>query len=60
MTDINLVMRSSAAAEIINLDEYRSRRPQSGPRASTQGMQAQPVQAPAPTVWVYWVPVWVW
>ncbi|HEX7701378.1 MAG TPA: hypothetical protein VF403_11660 [Kofleriaceae bacterium] len=53
-------MRSSAAAEIINLDEYRSRRPQAGPRASTQGMQAQPVQAPAPTVWVYWVPVWVW
>jgi hypothetical protein len=56
-------MRSSAAAEIISLDEYRSRRPTSGSSgrvASTQGMQAQPVQSRAPALWVYWVPVWVW
>jgi hypothetical protein len=53
-------MRSSAAAEIISLDEFRSRRPSTDRRSSTQGMQSQPVQARPPAVWVYWVPVWVW
>jgi hypothetical protein len=44
-------MSNSAAAAIVNLDDYRSRR-------------RMPAKAPVPmyppAVWVYWVPVWVW
>jgi hypothetical protein len=57
-TDINLLMRSAAAADIVSLDEYRSRRSTSAPR--TQPQQTAPVPTSPPRVWVYWVPVWVW
>ena len=44
-------MSNAAAAAIVSLDDYRSRR----------RMPAKtPVPTYAPAVWVYWVPVWVW
>ena len=45
-------MSNSAAAAIVNLDDYRSRR----------RMPAKAATVPmfTPAVWVYWVPVWVW
>jgi hypothetical protein len=52
-------MRSSAAAaEIVNLDEYRSRR--EAQRSTPPRPQTMPVPTSPPAVWVYWVPVWVW
>ena len=50
-------MRSSAVADIVSLDEFRSRRDE---RRLTPRAQSVPVPAYAPAVWVYWVPVWVW
>jgi len=55
--DINLVMSNAAlATNIVSLDDYRRTRGERRP------MRAQPSPAtqPAPAVWVYWVPVWVW
>jgi len=52
-------MRNVATAPtIVSLDEIRRSRGERKtvpPRAA-----AVPTTPPAPAVWVYWVPVWVW
>ena len=44
---------AAAATNIVSLDDYRRSRGDKRP------MLPRP-QLVAPTVWVYWVPVWVW
>ena len=47
---------AAVATNIVSLDEYRRSR---GERKAMQP-RSQPASPFTPTVWVYWVPVWVW
>jgi hypothetical protein len=50
---------AALATNIVSLDDYRRNR---GERRQMDATRPQPTPAtqPAPAVWVYWVPVWVW
>ena len=57
--DSFLVMSNAAVAtNIVSLDDYR--RSRGDKRAMAPRLQSVPMTQPAPAVWVYWVPVWVW
>jgi hypothetical protein len=47
---------TATASTVVSLDEYRRNRGERRP------MPARPQITPTtlPTMWVYWVPVWVW
>jgi hypothetical protein len=51
---------AALASNLVSLDDYRrsrgERRSMQAPRSQT----ASPMNPVTPTVWVYWVPVWVW
>jgi hypothetical protein len=59
--DIFLSMSSAATAPtVVSLDEYRRNRQADDKRPTAPRLQSVPATQPAPAVWVYWVPVWVW
>lgn len=53
---------AALATNIVSLDEYRRTRGERQAMTTSRAQlsnQAAPT-TPAPAVWVYWVPVWVW
>jgi hypothetical protein len=48
----------TGSAGIVSLDDYRRSRGER--RGAHAHRQTAPAIQPAPALWVYWVPVWVW
>lgn len=51
---------AAVASNIVSLEEYRRTRQGDEKRTTPARLQSVPATQPAPAVWVYWVPVWVW
>src|SRR5690348_10687954 len=59
--DTNLFMSNAAlATNIVSLDEYRRTRGGGAKMMASRPVNQAAPTYPAPAVWVYWVPVWVW
>ena len=51
---------AALATNIVSLDEYRRTRGERQAMTTSRPLNQAAPPAPAPAVWVYWVPVWVW
>ena len=51
---------AAVATNIVSLDEYRRTRGERQAMPASRPVNQAAPTTPAPAVWVYWVPVWVW